>query len=122
MQLQNTGQWSTDRRSAVYLINVPFVCFPGKASHHDPEGTLRETFMTHVELLHTSSGWSCVLWRVCRLFAPLLRLERVSLVAQMVKRLPTMQETQDRSLGREDFLEKEKATPSSILAWENPMD
>ena len=43
-----------------------------------------------------------------------------SLVAQMVKRLPTMQETQVRSLGREDPLEKEMATHSNILAWKIP--
>ena len=40
-----------------------------------------------------------------------------SLVAWMVKRLPTMQETQVQSLGWEDPLEKEMATHSSILAW-----
>ena len=38
----------------------------------------------------------------------------------MVKRLPTMWETQVRSLGREDPLEKEIATQSSILAWKIP--
>ena len=43
-----------------------------------------------------------------------------SLVAQMVKRLPAVQETWVRSLGREDPLEKEIATNSSILAWEIP--
>ena len=41
---------------------------------------------------------------------------------QMVKGLPTMQEIQVQSLGREDLLEKEMATHSSILAWKNPMD
>ena len=40
-----------------------------------------------------------------------------SLVAPMVKLLPAMQETQVRSLGQEDLLEKEMATHSSILAW-----
>ena len=35
----------------------------------------------------------------------------------MVKNLPAMQETQVLSLGREDPLEKEMATHSSILAW-----
>ena len=40
-----------------------------------------------------------------------------SLVAQMVKRLPTMWETWVRSLGWEDPLEKEMAPHSSILAW-----
>ena len=43
-----------------------------------------------------------------------------SLVAQRVKRLPAMQETWVRSLGREDPLEKEMATHSSILAWRIP--
>ena len=41
-------------------------------------------------------------------------------VAQMVKKLPAMQETRVRSLGREDTLEKERATHSNILAWETP--
>ena len=40
-----------------------------------------------------------------------------SLVAQTVKRLPAMRETQVQSLGREDPLEKEMATRPSILAW-----
>ena len=43
-----------------------------------------------------------------------------SLVAQKVKRLPTIQETQVQSLGREDPLEKEMATHSSTLAWRIP--
>ena len=38
----------------------------------------------------------------------------------MVKHLPTMQETWVQSLGREDLLEKEMATHSSILAWKIP--
>ena len=43
-----------------------------------------------------------------------------SLVAQTVKNLPAMQETQIPSLGWEDPLEKEMATHSSILAWRIP--
>ena len=43
-----------------------------------------------------------------------------SLVAQMVKRLPAVWETQVRSLGWEDPLEKEMATHSSTLAWKIP--
>ena len=39
-----------------------------------------------------------------------------SLVAQLVKNLPAMQKTWVQSLGREDSLEKEKASHSSILA------
>ena len=46
-----------------------------------------------------------------------------SLVAQKVKTLPAMQETQDRrvrSLSQEDPLQKEMTTHSSILAWKGP--
>ena len=43
-----------------------------------------------------------------------------SLVAQMVKNLPSMQEAKVQSLGWEDPLEKGMATHSSILAWEIP--
>ena len=43
-----------------------------------------------------------------------------SLVAQMVKNLPAVQETRVQSLGQEDPLEMEMATYSSILAWEIP--
>ena len=43
-------------------------------------------------------------------------------MAQIVKNLPAMWETQVRSLGWEDLLEKEMATHSNILAWRIPMD
>ena len=45
---------------------------------------------------------------------------RASLVAQLVKNLPALQETRVQSLSWEDSLEKEMATYSSILAWELP--
>ena len=45
---------------------------------------------------------------------------KASLVAQTVKRLPAVWETQVRSLGWEDPLEKEMATHSSVLAWRIP--
>jgi hypothetical protein len=43
-----------------------------------------------------------------------------SLVAQRLKCLPPMWETQVQSLGREDSLEKEMVTHSNILAWKIP--
>ena len=43
-----------------------------------------------------------------------------SLIDHSVKNLPAVQETWIRSLGREDPLEKEMATHSSILAWKIP--
>ena len=73
------------------------------------------------------SPWGCtelntieVAWHACRVPGySVLQILRVcaSLVAQTVKRLPTTQETQVRSLGREDPLEKEMATHFSTLAW-----
>ena len=50
---------------------------------------------------------------------PALIEERASLVAQLVKNPPAMQETWVQSLGWEDPLEKETATYSSILAVES---
>ena len=44
-------------------------------------------------------------------------VSEASLVAQTVKRLPAMQETQVRFLGREDPLQNEMAIHSSIVAW-----
>ena len=49
-----------------------------------------------------------------------LNPNRTSLVAQMVKSLPTMQETRVPSLGWEDPLEKEMAIHSSTIAWKIP--
>ena len=47
---------------------------------------------------------------------------QASLLAQTVKKLPAIQVMQVRSLGREDPLEEDMATHSSILAWRIPMD
>ena len=44
----------------------------------------------------------------------------ISLVAQMVKRLPTMREMWVQSLGRDNLLEKAMAPHSSTLAWKIP--
>ena len=49
-----------------------------------------------------------------------LQYSWASLVAQLVKKSPTMWETWIQPLGWEDSLEKEMATCSSILAWEIP--
>ena len=50
----------------------------------------------------------------------LLQYSWASLVAELVKNLPAMQETWVQSLGWEDPLEKGKATHSSILVWRIP--
>ena len=51
-----------------------------------------------------------------------LQYSWASLVAQMVKNLPAMQEPWVQSLGWEDPLEESMASHSSILAWRIPMD
>ena len=53
-------------------------------------------------------------------YLPGTKLVDPSLVAQIVKPLPAMQETRVQSLGREDPLEKEMATHSSTHAWKIP--
>ena len=50
------------------------------------------------------------------------RLYRTSLIARLVKNLPTMQETWVQSLGQEDPLEKDMATPLQYSCLENPVD
>ena len=62
-----------------------------------------------------SQAQCCGAWR--SLFCSLL----LSLVAQMGKNLPAVQETQVQSLGWEDPLEECMATYSSILAWRIPL-
>ena len=47
-------------------------------------------------------------------------MDKISLVAQMVKNVPAMPETWIQFLGQEDPLEKEMAIHSSILAWKIP--
>ena len=54
------------------------------------------------------------------IYLDILLPQQSSLVVQTVKRLPAVQETQVRSLGWEDPLEKEMATHSSTLAWKIP--
>ena len=67
-------------------------------------------------VLTQPSSWTCTTLSV----SLYIQIASSSLVAQLVKNLPAMQETQVQSLSREDLLEKEMATHSSILAWEIP--
>ena len=85
--------WGVSRRAG-----WPFHPTPGPYSH-------KPLVVWHIG---TASFWKTVLYG------------DTSLVAQRVKLLPAMQETQVQSLGQEDPLEKEMATDSSILAWRMP--
>ena len=79
------------------------------------------------EKLYTWYSRSKCISRKYKMYFPLLALNSIlsppsvpSVVAQMVKNLPAMQETWARSLGWEDPLEEGMATHSSILAWRIP--
>ena len=63
---------------------------------------------------------SVSLENICEYLLSVRHFAKASLVAQLVKNPPAMQETWVRSLGREDPLEKGKAAHSSILAWGIP--
>ena len=69
---------------------------------------------------HHQAYWEMFQWFKIIVFFFFLRLLRASVVAQMVKNPPTMQEAQVQSLVWEDPLEKAMATHSSILSWRIP--
>ena len=64
--------------------------------------------------------WDQTMVEVMKMIKSFFQSPGASLVAQMVKRLPAVQETWVWSLGWEDPLEKEMATHSSTLAWKIP--
>ena len=66
-----------------------------------------------------SRAYKVLLYRIVQIE---FSIYRTSLVAQMGKNLPTMQETWVQSLGWEAPLEEGMATHSCILAWRFPMD
>ena len=79
-----------------------------------------EVHFTLRQLCHKLSYFPSVLLRAHSSFLKIIPSTLTSLVAQTVKRLPTIWETWLWSLGWEDPLEKEMATHSSILAWKIP--
>ena len=92
---------------------------PASSAHRILQARILEWVAMHISSGSSRSGDGTV-----SLMSPALAggffTTWASLVAQMVKCLPTMQETQVQSLGREDPLEKEMAIHSSILAWRIP--
>ena len=81
-----------------------------------PSNELAENF----KFLEHIGFWNCTWRTVILILGALPHLRWASLVAQTVKCLPAMRETQVRSLGWKDRLEKEMATHSSTLAWKIP--
>ena len=71
-------------------------------------------------ILIKKSFLKCILLKLISAKQQSRSIRHVSLVAEMVKSLPTMWKTQVQSLGQKDPLEKGMATHSSILAWRIP--
>ena len=97
-------------RSLVFLI----LLFSSISLHR----SLKKAFLSLLTIL-----WNSAFKWVYLSFSPMRftsLFTGTSLVAQMVKNLSTMQETQLRSLGWEDPLEKAMAPHSSTLAWKIP--
>ena len=78
--------------------------------------TVAQSCLTHCDPMNCSLPGSSI----HGIFQARVLEWEASLVAQRLKRLPAMRETWVRSLGREDPLEKEMATHSSILVWRIP--
>ena len=86
--------------------------FSGKGSHHPQEAVCLWL-----------CGWPSSPYSLrtfVSIFIKDLGQKGASLMAQTVKNLPTLRETQVPSLGREDPLQKGMATHSSVLAWRIP--
>ena len=83
----------------------------GPAPHHQEDYSSELTFLKGRGEQQRTQTWGCILGPATT---------QPSLVAQMVKNPPAVQETRVRSLGQERPLEKEMATYSSILAWRIP--
>ena len=108
-------------------VDIPFLHEPSvrNISYHKldcgfsfpPLTTINFHFSTHT---HTHTHTQCWVRHWCSKIWT--TTHHGSLVAQMVKCLPTMQETRVRSLDGEDPLEKEMATHSSTLAWKIPRE
>ena len=112
-----------------YLTNQYVIfryCFPNLCKWNYLYGNLSffKIQVNHFMARDESSGVKiipkCILWVRGLVTFWVLRHSFLSLMAQTVKRLPTMWETWVQSLGREDLLEKEMLTHSSILAWKTP--
>ena len=100
--------------SAFTVLCNQYCCLVSKLLHHPKRGSppIKQSFAITLWFDQPGLGGS----PGEGIGYPLQYLQ-ASLVAQMVKNLPTMQETWVRSLGWEDTLEEGMATHSSILAW-----
>ena len=111
--------------SCVWLFATPWTVAPRLLGSWDSPGKNIGVGSHSLSFFMMSSSHFRIIERIWIIFPYALEngfhlVKRASLVAQMVKNLPAMQETWVQSLGWEDPLEKGKATHSSILAWRIP--
>ena len=90
-------------------------------THNVPQDTNSPINLLKVfDLIYSQCFQVCLTTRISQASTNKCVSIREALVAQTVKRLPTVWEAQDGSLNQEDPLEKEITTHSSILAWKIP--
>ena len=84
--------------------------------------SLKKKKKTEIKGVRKEPGWRTLTLERLRhaLSAAVTKGNEASLVDQLVKNLPAMQETQVRSLAQEDPLEEGMTTRSSIIAWRTP--
>ena len=94
----------------------------GPHHHHSPDKieSMTDPKPTLFFFLSTLPSLSHIKWFFSLSPELMIIQQTTQLVAQRLKHLPAMWETWVQSLGREDPLEKEMATHSSILAWRIP--
>ena len=107
---------------SIFLNLQRFVLWPSRASLGEGNGNPLQC--SCLENPRNRGAWCAAIYGVAQSRTWLRWLSssssRSSLVAQLVKNLPAMQETWVQFLGWKDPLEKGKATHSSILAWRIP--
>ena len=104
------------QRGAIRQLAAPRVSRDGRVQVTQPQASASGVFS--ISLLVSMHFW-VFFWSFASETGVTSSL-RAFLVAQVVKNLPTIQETQVQSLGQEDLLEKETATHYSILACRIP--
>ena len=123
---KNALSWDTKRQPLLQTLSPLWkLVFWGFVLHLFPEELTVECPLSAWALVSSKGGHSplCLLpWGGVGLwcFESLSRPFQIFPSGSVVKNPPAMQETQVRSLGQEDPLEKEMATHSSIIAWRTP--
>ena len=109
------GKWLPD--SSFINWDCTLLSFLNLSSHKHGEKTSKPAYREHLQPGRRDDKY---VDKMLNLFWKFFMANRASLVTQLVKNLPAVQETRVWSLSWEDPLEKEMATHFSILAWRIP--